>query len=234
MIARSLPRKIPAARVENRLLTGPSAGPRAGGAPDQIVVLLHGLGADGNDLIGLAPFFAQHLPKALFVAPDAPFPCDMAPYGRQWFSLRERRPETMLAGIVAAAPLLDAFLDGLLERYALPAARLALVGFSQGTMLSLHVALRRAEQLGGVLGYSGALVGGELLGDEVVSRPPVLLVHGDADDVVPVAALDQAVGALARAQIPVQWVRRPGLPHSIDEFGIAEGAKFLHSLFKER
>ena len=116
-------------------LSGPELPPRAGGPPRQLVVLLHGVGADGNDLIGLAPALAERLPHAAFVAPDAPEPCDMAPYGRQWFSLRDRRPTALLAGAAASAPRLDAFLDRALARQGLAHHQLALLGFSQGTMM---------------------------------------------------------------------------------------------------
>src|SRR5919202_3684880 len=140
-------------------LGGPSFLPRAGKAPEQVVVLLHGVGADGRDLIELAPLLSEHLPNAAFYAPDAPFPCDMAPYGRQWFSLQDRRPQALLRGVRTVAPMLDQFIDSLLERHGLDARRLALVGFSQGTMLSLYAAPRRSQPVGAVLGYSGALLG---------------------------------------------------------------------------
>ena len=211
-------------------LVGPSFGPAAGGPPRQLVVLLHGVGADGQDLVGLAPMLARDLPHARFVAPDGPEPCDLAPYGRQWFSLQDRRPERMLAGIVRTAPLLDAFLDEELARYGLTDADLALLGFSQGTMMSLHVGPRRPRAMACILGFSGALVGGEALPDEARSRPPVMLVHGDADDVVPVQALFGAMDALQAAEIPVQWIVRPGLPHSIDPEGIAAGGRFLREM----
>jgi phospholipase/carboxylesterase len=211
-------------------LTGPMLSPRAGGPPRQIVVLLHGLGADGQDLIGLAPMLAEHLPAALFIAPDAPQPCDMAPYGRQWFSFQDQRPAAMLAGVRRAAPLLDELLDELLARHRLDAGRLALVGFSQGTMLALHTALRRTPPVAVVLGFSGALLGAEELRREVRARPPVMLIHGDADEVVPVEALFMAVEGLQAAEVPVQWILRPGLPHSVDPFGIEAGGKFLRSL----
>jgi phospholipase/carboxylesterase len=211
-------------------LLGPSVGPSAGGAPRQIVVLLHGVGADGQDLIGLAPMLAERLPHALFVAPDGPQPCDMAPYGRQWFSLQDRRPAALLAGVKRAAPQLDAFLDELLARHGLDESRLALLGFSQGTMTALHVAPRRRRPVAAVLGFSGALLGAEALPQEVRSRPPVMLIHGDADDVVPVDALFMAVAGLQAAEIPVQWIIRPGLSHSIDPHGIEAGGKFLASM----
>jgi phospholipase/carboxylesterase len=202
-------------------------GPSAGGAPRQIVVLLHGVGADGQDLIGLAPMLAETLPHALFIAPDGPQPCDMAPYGRQWFSLQDRRPAALLAGVKRAAPLLDGFLDELLARHGLDESRLALLGFSQGTMTALHAAPRRRRPVAAVLGFSGALIGAEALQQEARCRPPVMLIHGDADDVVPVDAMFMAVEGLQAAEIAVQWILRPGLPHSIDPYGIAAGGRFL-------
>lgn len=208
-------------------LVGPQWGPAGGGRLGALVVLLHGVGADGNDLIGLAPLLGKYLPHAAFVAPDAPFPCDMAPYGRQWFSLADRRPEALLSGVRQAAPLLDTYLDQLLEQRGLDPGRLALLGFSQGAMLALHVAPRRPKPLAAVLGYSGALIGGESLPAERRSAPPVMLIHGDEDDIVPVAAMPAAVESLQRADIPVQWVVRPGLPHAIDPEGIAIGGRFL-------
>lgn len=215
------------------LLFGPRRPPRAGGAPRQLVVLLHGVGADGNDLIELAPALASALPEAAFVAPHAPEPCDMAPFGYQWFSLRDRRPEALLLGVQAVAPIVDAFLDAELERYRLGDHQLALVGFSQGTMTALHVALRRPRALAGVLGYSGALLGADRLTREVRSRPPVFLIHGDADEVVPVHAMYAAVAALQAAGVPVQWSVRPGVPHAIDPDSIAHGAAFLAAAFAE-
>ena len=208
-------------------LDGPSFGPAAGGRPDSLVVLLHGLGADGNDLIGLAPALARALPHALFVSPDAPEACDMAPYGRQWFSLQDRRPATIEAGVRAAAPILDAFLDALLAQHGLGGERLALVGFSQGTMMSLHVGLRRKTGPAAIVGYSGSLVAGNKLPDEIATRPPVLLVHGDADPILPSSALDFAEAALRAAGVPVDAHLRPGLPHSIDEEGVRLGAELL-------
>lgn len=205
-------------------------GPRFGPAPGQarrLVLLLHGVGADGHDLIGLAPYFAQGLPDTAFVSPHAPFPCDMAPMGRQWFSLQDRTPDVLLAGIRASAPILDAFIDAELARFGLSADKLALVGFSQGTMMSLYVAPRRRQAIAGVVGYSGALAGPDRLPAEVTAKPPILLVHGDADQVVPFGAMAMAEQGLRAAGVSVETLRRPGLPHSIDEEGIAAGITFL-------
>jgi phospholipase/carboxylesterase len=215
------------------LLSGPRLASARPGPARQLVVLLHGVGADGEDLIGLAPTLAEHLPHAAFVAPDAPEPCDLAPYGRQWFSLRDRRPEVLLAGARAAAPLLDAFLDAELARHGLANHQLALLGFSQGTMMALFVAPRRAPAIAGVLGFSGALLGADALPAEAVSRPPVFLIHGDADEVVPVQALFSAVQGLQAAAVPVRMQVRPGLPHAIDPDSLRHGAAFLATAFAD-
>jgi phospholipase/carboxylesterase len=207
--------------------------PRAGDPARQLVVLLHGVGANGDDLIGLAPALAAALPGAAFIAPNAPESYDMAPFGHQWFSLRDRRPEALLLGVQAAAPVLDAFLDAELEQHRLADHQLAIIGFSQGTMIALHVAPRRPRALAAVLGYSGALIGGDRLPQEAISRPSVFLIHGDADEVVPVHAMYAAVAALQAAGIPVQWSLRPGLPHGIDPDSIAHGAAFLAAAFAE-
>lgn len=208
-------------------LDGPEEPPASGAAAKQLVILLHGLGADGNDLIALAPHLAQNLPDAHFIAPDAPFPCDMAPYGRQWFSLQDRNPAVMLSGIRMAAPILDGFIDKQTERFGLDAGSVALVGFSQGTMMSLHVAPRRPEPLAAVVGFSGALLAGEALSEEARSKPPVLLIHGDADEVVPVQATPAAAGALQDAGFTVETLICPGVPHSIDPAGLRRAIDFL-------
>ena len=208
-------------------LSGPSQKPADGQPPRALVVLLHGLGADGNDLIGLAPYWAPHLPHVEFVSPNAPFPCDMAPYGRQWFSLQDRSPDAVLAGVRMAWGILDGFLDAELARTGLAADRLALVGFSQGTMMSLFTGPRRAERIAGIVGYSGRLVGAEALAAELKSRQPVTLVHGDADEILPVSSLPEAVKGLEAAGIEVASTVRPRLGHSIDETGLRIGLEFL-------
>jgi phospholipase/carboxylesterase len=221
------------AGVEMSRLSGPRVAPRSGDAARQLVVLLHGVGADGDDLIGLAPALAQFLPHAAFVAPNGPEPCDMAPFGYQWYSLQDRRPEALWRGVQRAAPVIDAFLDDELARCGLDDRRLALVGFSQGTMLSLYVAPRRQAPMAAVLGFSGALIGADALKTEAISRPPMFLIHGDADEIVPVGALSTAVAGLQAADIPVRWEVRQGLPHAIDPEGIAHGGAFLAAAFSE-
>ncbi|MEE9140674.1 MAG: dienelactone hydrolase family protein [Alphaproteobacteria bacterium] len=212
-------------------LAGPSFGPAAGDEARELVILLHGVGADGADLIGLAPHWAHALPHAVFVSPHAPYAFDMAPMGRQWFSLTDVDPQALLAGVRRAAPALDAFIDAALEDRGLGPDRLALVGFSQGTMMALHVGLRRAEAVACIVGYSGALIGPETLDRELRSRPPVLLVHGDQDPVVPPQALPAAAAALEAQGVAVETHVRPGLGHGIDGEGLALGGRFLERAF---
>lgn len=212
-------------------LDGPRLGPAGGGAARQLVVLLHGVGADGDDLIGLAPHLAQVLPQAAFVAPNAPFASDMAPMGYQWFSLQQRDPQQLYWGAEGARGPLDRFLDAELERLGLSERDLALVGFSQGTMMALHTALRRAQPVAGIVGFSGIVIAPERLAREIASRPPVLLVHGQADPVVPFAALEAAARSLGDLQVPVEQLARPGLGHSIDQDGLRAAMAFLVRCF---
>lgn len=211
-------------------LSGPSRRPAAGGDPRQLVILLHGLGADGNDLIGLAPYWARLLPTAEFLSPNAPFPCDMAPYGYQWFSSLDRSPEAVLGGVRAAVPVLDAFIDESLAERDLTDGDLALVGFSQGTMMSLFVGLRRPRPVAGIIGFSGRLIAPELLPGEVRSRPPTLLVHGTEDPLVPHSSLAAAEAALKAVGVPVETLTCFGIGHSIDEEGLRRGGLFLRDV----
>lgn len=214
------------------MLQGPSHPPREGKAR-QLVVLLHGWGADGNDLIGLAPALAGALPAARFVSPHAPDPCDQNPMGRQWYSFADRRPEALKRGYRRAAGMISAFLDAELERLRLDPGRLALLGFSQGAMMALHVGLRRPQPPAAVVGCSGMLIDGDSLADEIAGRPPLLLCHGEADPVVPCQALHDAVAALARHEVPTQWHVTPGGGHGIGPDALAASASFLKRAFRE-
>lgn len=213
-------------------LAGPRIEPR-GQTPQSLVVLLHGYGANGDDLIELGRAWARDLPSTAFVAPHAP---DHLPYddasGLQWFPLTFRDPDEYWRGAKAAGPQLDAFLDAELTRYRLPASRLALVGFSQGTMMTLHVGLRRSAAPAALVGYSGMIAGPEHLKDSITCRPPVLLIHGSDDEVIPAGALHLTREALADAEVPVEWHIREGLGHGIDPEGLAMGGSFLKAALK--
>ena len=212
-------------------LDGPRWGPASKSAPKQLVVLCHGLGADGHDLIDLAPAWAHALPDAAFVAPDAPDPCDLGPTGRQWWSVVDRSPPVVEAGVRRAATFLNPFLDAELARLGLPADAYALMGFSQGAMTALFTGLRRATAPRAILAFSGALIAPGSLATELTHRPPVLLVHGEADEVVPVERSRDAEAALRAAGVPVEATYVPRLGHGIDDTGLAMGALVLQRAF---
>lgn len=203
-------------------IDGPRVAPASGRAARSIVILAHGYGSNGADLISLAPHWREALVDTVFVAPNAPEPCPDAPSGYQWWPVWN--PDRV-AGVRGAAPVLDRFIDSELARYGLPEDRLALVGFSQGTMLALHVAPRRARPMAGVLGYSGMLI--DANGTDLRTRPPVLLVHGDADPMVPIAAFHNTETALKRLGFELGAHVSRGLGHGIDADGLRLGAAFL-------
>jgi phospholipase/carboxylesterase len=211
------------------ILAGPQWGPAAGGAAKQLVVLCHGLGADGHDLIELAPYFAKGAPHALFVAPDAPEPCDMAPMGRQWFSLRDLDPDALAVGVLRGAKTLAAFIDAQLTRLGI--SDYALMGFSQGAMTVLFEGVRHAPPPKAVLAYSGALIAPDALLAEMTARPPMLIAHGEDDEVVPPFRSRDAAAALRAAGFAVETIFSPGLGHSMDEAGLAAGAALLAKVF---
>ena len=210
---------------------GPRLAPAAGGAARQLVVFLHGYGADGNDLIGLGREWAKLLPHAAFVSPHAPEPCGAAPMGKQWFDLSLGDMRMISTGVKRAAPALDAFLDAELKRLGLGPRVLGLVGFSQGTMIALAVGLKRNPAPAAIVGYSGALATVEALPKDPTSAPAILLVHGDMDEVIPVDALFLAREQLAHAGLPVEWHVSQGIGHGIDGEGLRLGGAFLRQAF---
>jgi phospholipase/carboxylesterase len=208
------------------ILSGPSHLPAPGRPLRQLVVLLHGYGADGNDLLGLAPFFARALPDAEFLSPNAPERCDMG-FGYQWFPINNLDRAAIAAGVSKAGPILDAFLDEALAARNLKPAQLALIGFSQGTMMALDRAMRRPDGVAAIAGFSG-MVPRALAATPAASRhAPILLIHGTADPVVPFERLTEAETLLKQAGFPVETLPRPGLQHGIDAEGALAAARFL-------
>ncbi len=217
------------------LLDGPRLTPAADDAPpDMLVVLLHGIGADGHDLIALAEIYRQVLPRAAFVAPNAPYSFDMAPFGYMWFSLQNFDANTRSRGVRAAQPALEAFLAAELARYGLSEDRLILLGFSQGAMMALHVGLRCNVQPLAIISHSGMLIDAETLPEEIRCRPPVLLTHGAEDDVLPSGCLAVAEEGLQAAGIPVESHLLPGLGHGIDEMTLRLTIGFLSRRVADR
>ena len=225
-------------------LDGPRI-PAAAGRTSQLVVFLHGYGADGNDLIELGRQWRVLMPEAAFVAPNASERSPAAPMGRQWFALSNRPPDDpsggdeRWTGAVKARSAIDAFLDAELKRLSLDDSKLALVGFSQGAMMALHVGLRRPGAPAAILGYSGLLIGPERLSEATArdargAPPPVLLVHGEQDPWIPFDAMFMAAEALAGASIPTQWHLSLGIAHGIDAEGLRQGGLFLGRAFADR
>jgi len=214
-------------------IDGPRQPPARGGKPDALVILLHGYGSNGGDLISLAPYWAKELPGAAFVSPNAIEPVPGMPGAYQWFPISNLDPQLMEQGARAAAQSVDRFIDRELEKYALTPDRLVLVGFSQGTMMALHVGLRREQQIGGILGFSGVLVGRRLK-DEIRSKPPVLLIHGDRDDRIPIPAMFDSAEAIAAADHGAQWHVSYGIPHSIGPDGLDLAGAFLAMQLKTK
>ena len=209
-------------------LTGHRA-PAKSGTTKSLVILLHGYGADGADLFGLANPLSEHMPDTAFRAPNAPQRNAMNPMGYQWFpipwldgSTDEQRDQGFAEAVVA----LNAYIDASMEEEGVTPSQTALIGFSQGTMMSLHVASRRADPIAGIVGFSGRLIPGDDLAD-VPSKPPVLLVHGDMDEMINVSEMSTAETALRAAGFDVASHISRGIGHGIAPDGLTLGLQFL-------
>lgn len=214
------------------MIDGPRILPRST-APTSLVILLHGYGSNGDDLISLTPYWGSALPATAFVAPNAPEPCPGAPDGYQWRSITSTQdPDARAAEAQRSGQILDSFIDAELARYGLTEAQLALVGFSQGTMMALQVGPHRPRVLAGIVGYSGRLTDEAGLADPTITRPPILLIHGDDDPMIPVSAFHKTMAALSGHGFEVQGHVSPGLGHSIDMPGVQLGGAFLAKVLR--
>ena len=203
---------------------GPSLPPASGKKPTSIIVLIHGYGANGDDLLSLGKAWSDLLPDTLFVAPHGPTVCEMNPAGNQWFDLKDWDPARIIKEVQSITPAFNQYLDGLLEDHNLPYDKLAFVGFSQGAMLAMHIGLHR-PQCAGVVAYSGGFL--EDPQELMIAHPPVLLIHGDQDDVIGHSFSEQAEARLKTLGVPVNLSVIAGLGHNIDQRGLAEGGPFL-------
>lgn len=210
-------------------LNGPRIEP-SDGKPEKLVILCHGYGSNGDDLMSLVPYLQRSLPNAVYVSPNAPEICIGAPNGYQWFAISSLSQEERLVGTLKAAPTLDNFIDQELEKYGLENKDLILVGFSQGTMMSLHVGLRRLSDIAGIIGFSGAMTMPDHWREEITSKPPVILIHGDNDGVVPVELMQEAYLALISIGVKVDKHVSPGVTHSIGPDGLQKALDFIEKL----
>lgn len=215
------------------LIDGPRIPPR-GGTAKKLVILFHGYGSNGQDLAGLAQSWAPDFPDAAWASPDAPEPVPGFPGGYQWFPISRLDPDAMEAGVRMAAPSADHFIDSELRRWGLTDRDLVLAGFSQGSMLALHLGLRRKTPPAGILAFSGALAAGRSLKQEMTAKPPIMLIHGDRDEVLPVGLSLMAAQDLAAAGHGAEFHISGGIPHSIGPDGMALGGRFLKACFEGR
>ena len=207
-------------------LNGPRIEPQSDKPAESLVILLHGYGSNGEDLINLAENWKTELPDTLFVAPNAPHPC-AAGFGYEWFPLTNRDPEERWNGVQSAAPQLNKFIDDELKANNLPDKQLALVGFSQGSMMALHVGLRRKNSPACIVSYSGMLAGAEHIKEQAKVAPPLMMFHGDQDDIIPIEALPFSIAALEGAGQTVLPHVMKGIGHGIDAESINLGGEFI-------
>ncbi|PPR12223.1 MAG: hypothetical protein CFH41_00257 [Alphaproteobacteria bacterium MarineAlpha11_Bin1] len=211
-------------------LSGPETPPLSGGSAKKLIIFVHGYGADGNDLIALSQHFGHVVPDAAFISPNAPYRCDGSPFGYQWYDVWMQDSDERLRAIRSTAAIFDNFIDEQLKRHELAEKDLVLIGFSQGTMISLFTAPRRANPVAGLIGYSGRMEAPELMEAEICSKPPVVMVHGDSDELLAVSEMETAAATLRENGVSIDTYVRPGLGHGIDEEGIQIGVEFVKNV----
>lgn len=212
------------------MLSGPELKPKSGEKPKNLIILLHGLGADGNNLIDLARMMNNFIPDTHFISPNAPNPYDMGFGGYQWFQSARTSPyEKTIEGLKSVEGPVNDFIDFHLDRFQLTEKNLGVIGFSQGTIVALHSLLRRSKPAALIVGFSGALIGAELLDKELKSKPPVLLIHGEDDNILPISMMTSAYNALKSRNIEVEKQAYPNLGHSIGQKGFELAVSRLKS-----
>ena len=215
-------------------LDGSHIAPRSGKAK-QMVIFLHGYGANGDDLLSIGEEWARELPDAVFIAPNAPDVCEASPMGYQWFSIREIDGKAFERDklVEKVAPVLNAYIDEQLQKWGVPESQLAVVGFSQGAMMAMYTMPRRKTACAGVIGYSGILLDGAGLKASGIVKMPVLAIHGDVDTIVPPKYLAIVQNDFSAAGFDVETIMRPGLGHGIDQFGLIRGVEFIKEAFEK-
>ncbi|MFN7038244.1 MAG: alpha/beta hydrolase [Alphaproteobacteria bacterium] len=213
-----------------QILKGQEIIPFSKNKPKQLVIFLHGYGSNGADLISLAREFSQTLPDAQFISTNAPFTCEESVFGFQWFSLKYRDEDYLFSGLEKASILLNEFIDQQLERFSFTEDNLILIGFSQGTMMALHVGPRRNKACK-IIGYSGILIKGQKLLTEAKSKPKILMIHGKLDYVLEHKYFESSILALKNLSFPVDAYSYNDLGHTIDYRGIAVAQDFLKANF---
>jgi len=212
------------------MLTGPELKPRSNNKPKRLVILFHGLGADGNNLMDLASVMNRFIHDTHFIAPNAPFPFDLSMSGHQWFSRQNANEENAIKGLKLVEPMVNEFVDYQLNRFSLTEKDLVAIGFSQGTMVALHTFLRKKNPIALIVGFSGALIAPQLLDSEMQSKPPVLLLHGEDDTVLPVGLMLKAKRELRSRNVSVTAQSYPNLAHSIGKEGFELAIDKIKSL----
>lgn len=223
--------------TSNKQLGGPFLAPKSGKA-NQLVIFLHGYGSNGADLISIGDEWAEELPDAAFVSPNAPDVCESWAAGFQWFAIRAAD------GVVAKvldraeiirkpAEILNEFIDQQLAHWGVDESRLAVAGFSQGAMMAMYAMPRRQKTCAAVVGYSGMLLDAPGLKAPGIVKPPILAIHGDRDDVVPPSSLNDIQAGFSAAGFKIETIMRPGLAHGIDPFGLVRGVSFIKKAFEK-
>jgi len=199
--------------------------------PKNAVILCHGYGGDGKDISILASYWKTHLPETIFICPDAPEKCAASPSGFQWFDLLDQTPEQILSKSLVAEMKLNKLIDDVKEKYNLLANQIIIGGFSQGCMISLQTGIKRKDKINSIIGYSGKIIDTEHLRKNIVSRPNVILMHGDIDQVVTIDGLLEAKDFFVKNNYEIETKIFKNCEHRIPTEGSSLGLQFIKKHF---